>query len=162
MHKIGLKGQFKVEHFDKDGNLVGVHDFPNGIVDAGIHHALDTVFDGGTPITTWYIGLINNAGYSALSNADTMASHSGWAEATGYSEATRPAWTPGAATGRAITNGTPVDFTINASQTIRGIFITSNNTKSGTSGTLWSTALFASNATVVNGDVLKITYTVAG
>jgi hypothetical protein len=48
---------------------------------------------------------------------------------------------------------------MNASGTVKGIFITSNNTKSGTSGKLWSTALFSADVPVVNGDQLKITYT---
>jgi hypothetical protein len=43
---------------------------------------------------------------------------------------------------------------------LKGIFVTSSNTKNGTTGTLWSTAAFASTVDVSNGDSLKITYTV--
>ena len=161
-NKLGMKGKFVVDHFDKDGNLKGQYEFPNGIVDEGMNHILETEFNGGTPVTTWYIGLINNAGYSALSNADVMNSHSGWAETAAYDEATRPEWTAGTASSRSITNATTVDFSINATVTLRGIFITSNNTKSGTTGILWSTALFASTVSAVNGDTLKVTYTVSG
>lgn len=161
-NKMGLRGKFTVTHLDKDGVVKGEYEFPNGIVDVGMNHILETQFNGGTPVTAWYIGLINNAGFSALANADTMASHSGWAEATGYTESARPEWTAGTASGRAITNSSTVDFTINTSATIKGIFITSSATKSGTTGTLWSTAAFSSNASVVNTDVLKITYSVAG
>jgi hypothetical protein len=157
-----LGGRFRVEHFDKDGNLKGTHEFPNGIVDVGLNHILETQFNGGTPVTAWYIGLINNSGYTALANADTMASHSGWAETSAYDEATRPEWTAGTAASRSITNGTAIDFSINATVVIRGIFITSVNTKGGTSGVLWATALFASTVSAENGDTLKVTYTVSG
>jgi hypothetical protein len=91
-----------------------------------------------------------------------MSSHAGWTETTAYAEATRPEWTAGTPAARSITNASTVDFSINATITIHGIFITSDNTKSGTSGTLWSTAAFASNVTANNGDTLKVTYTLSG
>jgi hypothetical protein len=91
-----------------------------------------------------------------------MSSHAGWAESADYDEATRPEWTAGTASGRAITNAVTVDFTINATKTIKGLFITSNNTKSGSTGTLWSTAAFGSTVSVADDDVLKVTYTVSG
>lgn len=160
--KARLKGQFQIEHRNSAGELVGTYDIPNGIVDEGLNHILETQFNGGTPITAWYIGLINNASYSALANADVMNSHAGWIETAVYGEATRPEWTAGTATGRAITNSAVVDFSINATITIKGIFITSSSTKSGTTGVLWSTAAFASNVTANNGDTLKVTYTVSG
>ena len=160
--KASLKGRFQIEHRNKAGELVGMYDVPNGIVDVGLNHILETEFNGGTPITTWYIGLVDNAGFSAFANADTMASHAGWVESTAYSQATRPEWTAGTAASRQITNAATVDFSINATATLKGIFITSNNTKGGTTGTLWSTAAFASNVSANNGDTLKVTYTVSG
>lgn len=162
MNKASFRGQVQIAHYDVDGNLKGNYEFPNGIVDVGLNHILETQFNGGTPVTSWHMGLINNAGFTALSNADTMASHSGWAEATVYDQTDRPEWTAGTATGRAITNSTTVDFTMNATATIRGVFIASNLTKGGTTGILWATAAFASNVNVVDNDVLKITYTVSG
>lgn len=162
MQKMKLGGRFKVKHFDKNGKLIDVYEFPNGIVDAGLNSLLDVVFDGETQINPWYVGLIDNAGFSSLSNSDTMGSHAGWSEFTDYAEASRPEWDVGAAAGRSITNGTAIDFSINASGTVRGIFVTGTNTKGGSTGTLWSTALFASNIAVSNGDTLKVTYTVSG
>jgi hypothetical protein len=53
-------------------------------------------------------------------------------------------------------------FTINASATLYGLFISSVSTKSGTTGTLWATAAFTSTKAVSSGDTLKITYTVSG
>lgn len=156
-----IKGRFKVEHF-RDGNKIGEYLLNNGIVDVGIHTLFDVFFRAGTQITTWYLGLIDNSGFTGLSNSDTMSSHSGWSESTIYSNANRPTWNSDAPASRQITNSTTVDFNINASGTIKGIFVTSNNTKGGTSGTLWATALFSSTVTVANGDTLKITYTVSG
>jgi hypothetical protein len=90
-----------------------------------------------------------------------MASHAGWTEAVPYSNANRPQWTCGAAATRAITNASTVDFTINASATLKGLFITTDNTKSGATGTMWSEAAFSSTVTVANGDTLKVTYTLS-
>ena len=154
------KGKFVVEHF-RDGKLIGTHELPNGIVDVGINHILEVEFNGGTQVTTWYIGIIDNASFSALAAADTMASHAGWIEVTTYDEATRPEWTAGTAAARAITNAVSVDFTISATKTLKGIFITTQNTKGGTTGTLWSTAAFGSTVSVVDDDVLKITYSIS-
>ena len=162
MNKLGLKGRFRIEHYDKDGQLKATYKVPNGIVDVGLNKILDDMFDGGTQSSTWYIGLVDNSGFSAFANADTMASHAGWSESTAYTETARPEWTAGAAASRSITNASTVDFSINATVTLRGIFIVDNATKGGTTGTLWSTAAFASNVAAVNGDTLKITYTVSG
>jgi hypothetical protein len=156
------RGKFRIEHRNKDGKLLGIYEVPNGIVDVGLNHILETEFHSGSQVTTWYIGLIDNASFSALAAADTMASHAGWVESADYTEANRPTWTAGAAAARTITNAVTVDFSINATKTIKGIFITSNNTKSGTTGTLWSTAAFGSTVSVNNGDTLKVTYTLSG
>jgi hypothetical protein len=160
-NKLGFINPVKAQLFDKDGNLKWEDEFFNGIVDVGIHYMLDTAFNSGAASATWYMGHIDSVGYSALADADTMSSHAGWAESVGYSEATRPEWTADAAASRAVTNSTTVDFSINATDTLKGIFIADNNTKSGTTGTLWATALFSSDASVTSGDTLKITYTVS-
>jgi hypothetical protein len=163
MSEFKPKGRFQVEHWNKDGELLGTYDVPNGITDEGMNHILETEFHGGTPITTWYIGLVDNASFSAFANADVMNSHAGWIEYTGYSNSTRVAWTPGSAASRSITNASTDDFNINVnSQTIKGIFITEGSAKGGTTGKLWSTAAFGSTVPVNSGDVLKITYTVSG
>jgi hypothetical protein len=160
--KMPVKGMFSVQHFNKLGELVGEYKFPNGIVDEGIEHLLDVGFHGVAATATWYIGLIDNAGWTAYADADTMAAHAGWAECEAYAAATRPAWTEGEASGRAITNAATVDFAINATKTLKGIFITSDNTKGGTTGILWSTGSFTSTVSVESGDTFKVTYTISG
>jgi mevalonate kinase len=61
-----------------------------------------------------------------------------------------------------ITNSASVAvFSINATTTIAGAFLSSDNTKSGTTGVLFSVANFASpgDRAVVSGDTLNVTYT---
>ena len=158
------KGRFKVEHI-RDGKVIGEFDFNNGIVDVGLNHILETEFHSGTQITTWYIGLIDNDSYSTLANADVMSSHAGWIENSDYTAANRPAWGAGTAATRQVTNASTVDFAINATKTIKGLFIvggTGASTKGGTTGTLWSTGLFGTAVACNSGDTLKVTYTIAG
>ena len=161
---LNLQGFYPaIEHTDKFGKLIGVYSLHNDITNVGKNYILDTMFKDGTQIasTAWCIGLISNSGYSALAAGDTMSSHSGWTEFTGYSQSTRVAWGPGAASSQATTNASPATFDINATGTLKGIFVTSQNTKSGTTGTLWATGLFAADVPVSNGDQMKITYTVS-
>lgn len=119
------------------------------------------MFVSDTQILTaaWCAGLIDNSGFSALAAADTMSSHSGWSEFTGYSQTTRVAWGPSSSTAQLLTNGTLMTFDISASGTLYGAFITSDNTKSGTSGTLWSTGAFPSTIPVTGGtDSIRLSY----
>ena len=108
---------------------------------------------------SWYIGLINLTSFSAIAAADTMASHAGWVELTAYTQSNRVAWGSVTSTAQSVTNSTPATFDMNATNTVKGIFVCSNNTKGGTSGTIWSASQFSSDVPVVNGDQLKITYT---
>ena len=157
----GLKprGFFTIEHW-RDGKLLQTQDVPNGVTNVGKDHVLNTQFNAGTPVNPWYIGIIDNSGFSALAAADTMASHAGWNEFVTYSEATRVDWGEDAASGQAISNSSPATFNITGSGTLYGVFLNSDSAKSGTAGTLWATAAFASTIPVVNTDQLKITYTV--
>jgi len=164
---IRPKGQFVAEIWRK-GKLISKTPINiNGVSNEGFNLMLNSTFrsDQITPIgsTSWYIGLISNSGYSALAAADTMSSHSGWSEEySHYSQTNRPAWSMGAASNKQITNSTTVDFSITSDSTIvKGIFVASDNTKGGTSGTLWATGLFSADQTLYNGDTLKITYTVS-
>ena len=160
MNNLNAKGKYTVEHI-RDGEVIGEYEFPNGIVDQGLNSILGVYFHSDTQIltTSWFIGLIDNSGFTALANSDTLASHTGWNEFTTYT-GTRLAWAPGASATRSITNATTVNFPITGSGTLKGIFICSAT--SGTTGTLWSTAAFGTTVTVASGDTLKVTYTVSG
>ncbi len=160
--ELRLRGQFLIEHRNEAGKLIGVYRVPNGIVDEGLDKILDDMFNAGGQSSLWYIGLVDNAAWSAFADADVMNSHAGWAESTAYAAGTRPQWTVGAAAARQVTNASTVDFAINGTVTMKGIFVVDENTKGGTTGTLWSTAAFSSTINVTSGDTLKVTYTVSG
>lgn len=157
--KMGFKGRFDFECRNKDGTLAWKKSIPNGTTTAGLNSNLNVYFGAGTQITTWYLGLIDNSGFSEVASGDTASSHGGWNESTAYSESVRQTWSPGAASGGVITNGTAASFTMNATATIKGAFLISNSTKGGTTGTLWATGLFDTAQTLSSGQVLKVTYT---
>jgi len=138
--------------------------FWNGITTTGINNLFNVYFGATSKASAWYLGLIASSGYSALAAADTISSHTGWTEETSnYSQSTRPQWTPASASGGSVSNSSSVDFTITGSVTVKGIFVVNENTKGGTTGTLWATALFTSgDQALVNGQTLKVTYICSG
>ena len=174
---LSPQGCFTVEHW-RNGRLIGEYEFPNGITDEGKDQLLNTQFDAATQITTWYLGLIDNASFTALAAADTYdeidQAGNGWDEFSDYTDpgngdsaTTRPVWNPDAAASQTITNGTVVVFDITATGTIKGLFLVGGGTAPENKGdhaagsTLWATALFDSgDVDVQNGDQLKATYTV--
>lgn len=161
--KLPLKGKFKFEHW-RQGVKIGEWEIENGITNEGKNKILDVMFSDATQIAaaSWYIGLIDNDGFTSLAAGDTMSSHAGWNELTSeYDETTRPAWGPGNPASQSITNASPVVFTFNGTADVYGAFITSNNTKGGTTGTLWSTGAFNAVRSVVALDEIRVNYTLS-
>ena len=162
----GLRGGgvFTVTCFDKDGNLKWEAQSHNLVVNVGLQDMNTKYFKGSAYTAAWYIGLYGSGSTNDPAAGDTMSSHSGWTEVTDYSQATRPAATFGTATTAdpsVIDNsGSVAVFSINGTTTVGGAFLTSDNTKGGTSGTLFSAADFQSpgDRSVVNGDTLNVTY----
>lgn len=134
-------------------------EFPNGITDVGIHDLLDGWKDGTGTISTWYAGLIDNAGFTGVNASDTSSSHTGWTENQDFDESVRQTFSFGTAAARAITDS--IAFTMNATKTIQGIFVVSVNTKGATTGILFSTALFASPPNLISGNVLSANYSLS-
>ena len=139
-------GHYTVTCTDADGNVKWEEAFPNLVVNVGKTNLLSTYFTGSSYTATWYLGLVDGGSSPTYNAADTMASHSGWTENTGYSNSTRPAPTWGSASasgGGAGTAGTgtisttATAFSINATGTIAGAFLVTNSTKGGTTGTLY-------------------------
>ena len=159
-------GVFFVECYDKEGNLKWKEESKNLVVNVGLKDMNDKYFSGSGYTATWYLGLITGPGAgTTIDPGDTMATHAGWTENTSYSQSTRPACSFGAATTAdpsVISNSSSVAvFSINGTTTIAGAFLTSNNTKGGTTGILFSASDFQSpgDRAVVNGDTLNVTYT---
>lgn len=177
-HQLNVRGKFKVEHFRK-GQKIWEGEIPNGVTNEGKNYILNAGFDGGTPFSEWNIGLIDLTGFSALAAGDNYdnidQAGNGWDEFTDYTDpansdsaVTRPVWTNGAAASQSMTNSSPVVFDITDTGTVKGIFLvaganadTKGDHTSGTGHKLWCTALFTSgDRAVINGDSLRISYTV--
>lgn len=156
---LKVRGSWKIEVFDKTGKLKHTETVNNLVTNEGKNLMLDAMFHGTAAIATWYTGLISLASYTGILVTDTMSSHGGWLEFTGYSESVRQTWVEGAAASQSTTNSSPMVFSVNASGTVKGIFLTSVNTKSGTTGVLWSSVLFAADLPVNSGDTINATYT---
>lgn len=155
---------YDFECYDKDGNLKWQESIKNLVTDVGRKDVLDKYFAGSAYTATWYVGLIDNASFTALAAADTQASHAGWLEAVPYSNANRLTVAWNAATGTTTASkaaSTFVEFTINATAVIKGAFLSSNNTKSGTTGILYSESAFGATRSVVNGDFVRVTPTMS-
>ena len=154
-----ITGSYTVECLDSQGNVKWSETIKNLVVTVGKNYMLDTTFTGSAYTATWFLGLVNGASSPTYNAADTMSSHAGWTEFTGYSNATRPApsWNAAAAGSKATT---ATAFNINATGTVAGAFMTTSNTISGTTGTLFSAGNFTGgNRAVSSGDTLNVTYT---
>jgi hypothetical protein len=158
--KLKFRGRFDVDLF-RSGQKIQQVSFMNAVTTVGKNGIFDWAFRNQANPATWYIGLIDNAGFASTAVTDTMAAHPNWAEFDDYTEAVRQTWTTVAAVNASITNTTPATFNINATGAIRGIFVISDNVKNGVAGVLWTTGLFPAALNVVNTDQVKITYTVA-
>lgn len=156
-----LAGVFNVKCFDRNGKLKWEEDINNLVVNVGLQHILDTEFQSGTPVTTWYVGLTNGSPTPAAAN--TMSTHTGWTENAAYSQSTRPTWTSTRSSQTCTNSAAKAEFSINAdSQTLGGAFIVSNNTKSGSTGTLMCCGAFSGgNQTANNGDTIQVTYSIS-
>lgn len=153
-------GHYVVECRDKDGNLKWSDGFDNLVVTQGKNDALDKYLSGSAYTAAWYLGLISITGYSNIVAGDTAASHAGWTEATGYSQASRPTASFASAAGGSKALSSAAVFSVNADTTIKGCFLISNATKGGTTGILYSAGLFSGGDKVVqNGDTLNVSYT---
>jgi hypothetical protein len=160
-------GKFTVQCYDKDGQLKWELESKNLVVNGGLQYMAGTALTSTAQITTWYIGLYGSGSTNNPAATDTAAIHAGWTEVTPYSNANRPTATFVAATNAnpsVVTNSaSPAAFNINASATVGGAFLISNNTKGGFTGTLFSAADFTSpgDRVVANGDTLNVSYTMS-
>jgi hypothetical protein len=161
------KGVYTMQCFDKDGNLKWEAECPNLVVNVGLQDMNNKYFLGSAYTATWYIGLYGSGASNSPAAGDTMASHAGWTEVVPYSQATRPACTfatPTTANPSVATNSaSPAVYSINATSTVGGAFLVSDNTKSGSTGILYSASDFTSpgDRSVVSGDTLNVTYTLS-
>lgn len=143
------------------GKLKARFTVPNLRTVAGANYLLDVGFKNGTRLTTWYLGLIAAGDGVEVDAADTMSSHAGWTEFQSYSGAARGTWSAGTQAGGILAASAATTFTFTASGAIRGLFLVSNSTLGGTTGTLYSAGLEPTDRLVVNGNTLDVTYQTA-
>lgn len=172
----GVSEEMKAEGwFDaelvRDGKVIWRDRFRNTVTTAGKNLALDTFLAGSSyTVTGPYLGLISSTSYSAISAADTMASHAGWLEAgsanapTYTSPRKTAAWSSASSGSKALSSA--LSFAITGTGTVKGAFLVYGtgavSTIGNTSGTLLSAGLFAGgDRAVVSGDTLNISYSLA-
>lgn len=141
----------------------------NLVTTEGLNDTLAKEFKASGYTATWFVGLVDNAGFTAFAAGDTAAkitgtanppTTNGWQEFNEYDEANRPTLTLGSASGGSINNSASVAvFTINASGTLKGAFIASSNTILGTTGVLHSEVAFSATRAVQDNDSIEVTVT---
>lgn len=146
----------------RKGELLWIEEFHNLVTVVGQNKLLDACFKSGESANAWFVGIVDNASFTAYSASDTMASHSGWLEAAGYSQATRPAYVAGVpALGVMDNSASRAVFTINTLATIRGAFLVDVSTKSGTLGVLYGVGDFTISRLVLTGDTINAKVTLS-
>lgn len=159
---VGLKQTYKVWCYDKDGKLKWQDEFDNLVPTVGLNKYLDATLKTGYTTPLWYVGLVTGPGSGTTYAAgDIMTAHAGWAEDVTYSQATRPAWTPGTiAAGSVDNSASKAVFSINNTVTIAGCFMVNDNVKSATDGVLLGAGDFsAGDRSVISGDTLNVQVT---
>ena len=157
---VKVIGEFDVECVSADGKTLWRERWKNAATTEGRTGMLSDYFAGGSQVSTWYIGIIDNASFTKVDDSDTMSSHGGWQESTSYSESTRQQWNKGSPSAGEVASTSDSVFTFSTQSFVRGVFITSNSTKGGTSGELWATALADTVKKLDAGQQLKVSYTV--
>lgn len=156
---------------DKDGNVKWTDTFPNTVATVGKNLSLDTILAGAAyTVTGPFMGLISSVSFSAISAADTMASHAGWTEAgvTNAPTYTVPrktaVFSAAAAGAKSLSAG--LLFTFTGTGTVKGAFIVFGtgavSTIDNASGVLLSAGLFTGgDRAVLASDTLTISYTLS-
>lgn len=165
------EGHYTVECVAPDGSVRWTDEIPNTVCTLGKNEMLDKALAGsGYTVVGPYMGLISSTSYSAISAADTMASHAGWLEAGNANTPTytgnrkTAAWSAASAGAKALSAA--LSFAITGTGTIKGCFMVygsaATNAVDGTVGILFSAGLFSGgDRAVINGDTVNVSYSVS-
>jgi len=162
MSGIRFPNRIKMRNIGFDGIVKWENECNNLVTNVGLQHILDILFVSATAqIDPWYVMLIaDNSAATYVVAGDTMGSHAGWSEDVNYSDANRITYVDVRSSESVDNSASTADFSINGTATIAGAALTSDNTKSGTSGTLLCGGTFTGgDRAVINGDTLQVTYT---
>ena len=154
-----FRGRFIVECIRK-GKLIWKEDVSNILTNQGLDHILDVVLHGTTPFSPWYCCLVETDTAPAAGMTYAVPTYT---ESEAYDEGTRPEYNEAASSSQSITNSAnKAVFTINATKTMYGASIVSFATKGDTAqagARLLCYAKFAASRSVVDDDVINLTYT---
>jgi hypothetical protein len=160
-------GRFTAILRDADGVELWRDEFDNLLTTLGKNILLDTTLAGSAyTVVGPFMGLISSASFSAVSAADTMASHAGWLESGGANAPTMSStrqtcvWSAASAGVKALSAG--LTFTFTGSGTVQGAFITLStgavSTVGSTAGTLYSAGTLGTPQPVISGNTLTVSY----
>lgn len=137
----------------------------------GLNSLLDVQFNSATQITAWYLALFSgNVSVASTWTAANFAANATEITSTteGYTNATRPAFTPfAAASAGSISNmdgsgnGKVVfTFATASSVTVRGVAMLSSNVRGGTTGKLSSASRLPADKVLANAETLAVGYSI--
>ena len=163
-----LENHWKWTAWKPDGNggyeLAWEEEADNLITREGAGDSLDKHLKGSTYTAAWFLGLVDNASFTAFATTDTHTTHGGWIEThTTYSEGTRPAVVWGAVSTASDTTQTvssAVRFTMTGTVTLKGGFVSNVSTKGSVgAGVLYGEVAFSSTQAVQSGYLVDVTIT---
>lgn len=143
MNQVRMGATYVAELFSKrTGEVLRREVAQNLVPIEGLNAMANILFAGAAAPTNLYIGLYG-ADYTPLPTV-TAATLPGLAgEITGYEQASRVLFVPDAVVAGAVLNTTnKAEFSFAAPDQVYGAFMTTNSTKGGTTGTLFSAVKF--------------------
>jgi hypothetical protein len=150
-----------------DINGADVQYSENLLPDEGLVYLLSVGLCNGTKLGSWYLALYaaNYTPLAGLTGASFPATASEITSGTeGYTETTRPVWTPTTPTTPLVNNtASRASFTIAtaSSLAINGAALLSNSTKGDVTGKIISATKFDATRTAYNTDVFNLAYQVS-
>ena len=148
--------------YDKQGVLKWKEEYDNLVVNQGLNDLLQKYFNGSSYTAAWKVALKATGTVSA---GDTQATH-GFTEITAYSTvggatsaAIRPTAILASASSQSVVTSTAAVFSIIASASVAGGFLTTGTTVAGNLGVLYGAGEFTAIRTVINGDVINVSLT---
>lgn len=165
---IAFHGDVFTDHFRKGRLIHSCNQGHNTFTTEGMARLLNIVFRAQATEAAIYCGIFKNNVTPAV--GDTAAVKLGAAGTYGEcqdadydSPATnKPAYTIASTSTASCTNAaSPASFTMNASITVYGAFLSTAAAKTATSGTLFCAKAFSSSRAVIADDVLAVTYTIS-
>ncbi len=158
--KVGSHWDFTC--YDSKGDLKWKEEYDNLVVNQGLNNLLQEYFNGSSYTAAWKVGLKATGTVTA---GDTQASHA-FTEITAYSTAggatsaaVRPTAVLASASSQSVVTSTAAVFSVIASASVAGGFLTTGTTVAGNLGVLYGAGDFTAIRTVIDGDVINVSLT---